>query len=242
MKARLDETPWKAPEYVVEILNTDQTDPNEAQLQAELKLWVDAWLDSRRNLQIMARQLGQAKANAFFEHISCSLSITDSGEPSLIVLPYRSESEDIEEARGPDPQWGALTFFRQLILHPESWKVGGPCPRCGKYFLKKTRHVKHKYCSRAHGSDISARNWTKKRLDEEHAALLLISRNALKSYEQLPPEIREVQTWQEFVLEEVRKSHPERKMSSLTRWVNDEKREAGSGLSVPEHLKIKGDR
>jgi hypothetical protein len=242
MRAKADKSPWNVPQTIVEILNAKKADPDEAELRNELKLWVSTWLDSGRNLLLMAQQMEKSKADKIYGDMSCYFEICASGEPRLIVLPYRIESEEVQEARGPDPKGSALTFFRQLLIDRESWKVAGPCSNCGNYFLRKTRHTKHKYCTRAHGSDISARKSTKERLQKEHEVILQLARNALSAYSKLPHEARAVQTWRKFVLEELSKAGHKRKVSSLTRWVNDEEREAGSGLSVPEDLKTKGDR
>lgn len=241
MQMHADKNPLITAEEAVEMLNSTDTDPMFVEGQSELKSLIDAWSNSGRNLQVMGQSIDRSIAARLFEDLTCQMVVSKSGPTFLRVLPFRTEDEEVLEARAPDSQGAAITMFRQLLIDNTLWKIGGPCSRCGVYFLRKTRHAKHKYCSRACGSDTTARELTTKRNEAEHQERLRIARNALSAFQLLSQE-GNTTTWQDFVLEELRTHGHKRTISSLTRWVNDEKREAGSGLSIPEHLMTKGDR
>jgi hypothetical protein len=98
-----------------------------------------------------------------------------------------------------------------LSTHPECDKLAGPCPRCGRYFLRKT--VKQKvYCSRNCGSLASARASTLKRRNDEHAQKLLRASEAAAMWN--PQNTR--RGWKEFVSSK----HPDMTPKFLTRAVN----------------------
>lgn len=227
---------FDAPGYVCDLLNKPLAPTRfEQTMRDELCSWVVSWLasginagrDSGPNMRRMCRTIGPEKSHLLLTSGVCMYSITDSG--LLFATPFAAGPN----ATKPGPEDVALRLFRQLVLHPECEKLRGPCPTCGKYFLKKTRHWA-KYCSRDCGSDMIARAATKRRNDDLHDELLRLSREALTTYVLK----KRKQTWEEWTLTYLKQHGHNRQAKSLHRWVNDEKAEEGSGLKLPLEIQI----
>jgi hypothetical protein len=62
----------------------------------------------------------------------------------------------------------ALAHFMDLIVNPQWHKLGGPCYRCGIFYVKKTSRQKV-YCSRRCGATRTAAAVTRKRREKERA-------------------------------------------------------------------------
>lgn len=72
------------------------------------------------------------------------------------------------------PREQALHLFMGLISNPLWQLLGGPCHRCGEYFVKKTRRQKAVYCSRSCGAAATAVvsvRAERKRMREEKVAV-----------------------------------------------------------------------
>jgi hypothetical protein len=110
----------------------------------------------------------------------------------------------------------AQGVFLQFILHPESENLGGPCARCRKYFLKKTRHQKV-YCSRSCVAFATATKATRRSRDAHHAQLLQWASDAVAEWERTKTRI----TWKVWTVKRFSTTHkPTITEKSLTRWVN----------------------
>lgn len=75
----------------------------------------------------------------------------------------------------------ALEDFIILITNPEWKMLGGPCKRCGSYFLKTTKRKKI-YCSRSCGGKQTAHEAIKRKRKEEHAEKLRIAEAAMAEW------------------------------------------------------------
>jgi hypothetical protein len=78
----------------------------------------------------------------------------------------------------------AILFFVQLLTNPEHDKVGGPCTRCGKYYVKK-RASQKVYCSRICGNAATAVVRTRKKWDEERGERLKQADKAMRKWSRL---------------------------------------------------------
>ncbi len=88
------------------------------------------------------------------------------------------------------PPWSAWdvalhTFFELLMLADDVRdKFGGPCARCGKYYIK--RRVSQKvYCSRTCGNAATAVVRTRKKWDEERGERLKQADKAMRKWSRL---------------------------------------------------------
>lgn len=139
---------------------------------------------------------------------------TSTGGAHLALFPALSEDKKEKGRDGTyraTPEGVALVLFYGLTLNPEWDKLGGPCARCARYYIKKTARQK-KYCTRQCGSLATATASTRKRLDEEHADKLRRAVAAARNW----PATRASLNWKQWVS----RSEPDITSKWLTRAVN----------------------
>lgn len=159
---------------------------------------------------------------------SCNATwtITETGgayihlEPG-IALPKFGHSR----TRAEEQEATAVILFYLLTLGP--WeKLGGPCPRCGKYFIKK--RANHKiYCGRRCGSLASAKVSTRKKLDKEREDKVGRARKLIQEWNKLKR--RPCKSWKQWVHGKDQTITPK----WLTRATNPDS-EIGYGLQPPK--------
>ncbi len=119
-----------------------------------------AWQKSGPNLN---KLLGSDSAlNTSVKHGRTLLVPTNTGKGYLLWLPNPPVSNPFS--------WKdqALAHFMDLIINPQWHRLGGPCERCGKYYVKKTARQKA-YCSRRCGSANTAMASTRRKREKERA-------------------------------------------------------------------------
>ena len=77
----------------------------------------------------------------------------------------------------------ALTLFTEFLVNPLSWKLAGPCKRCGRFYPKSDPRNKT-YCGRKCASGSTATSRTRKRRQDDHRALLDKAELALEKLKQ----------------------------------------------------------
>lgn len=131
-----------------------------------------------------------------------------------------------------EPYWRARELLTVLVNHPQQDKLAGPCPRCGRYFVKKTAKQKV-YCSRNCGTGASAAISTRKRRQQERAEKLFraVQSNAQWSTSRSP------KSWKDFVAAQ----HPDITPKWLTRAVRrgELKEPNASPTGAPVHKRRK---
>jgi len=131
-----------------------------SEMQLELKRLVSAWFESGPNLSKMFDQDPDLKRRTM--HGRTLLIPTTTGRGHLCWLPDLPD-EDLTSQKDL-----ALTHFMNLIANPDWELLGGPCARCRKYYLKKTKRQKV-YCSRTCSSASTAIPAMKIKRQHEHA-------------------------------------------------------------------------
>jgi hypothetical protein len=172
---------------------------NEPLRKAFVETWETRWLPTKT---------GGAKIAFFPRPQPCVLRLFDE-RTSGTALTETERKESLEAVARAI----ALLLFYVLTLGP--WeKLGGPCPRCGKYFIKKRPNHKI-YCSRRCGSNVSAKKATRERLDKDRIDKVLRAGAAIRRWDVLknPPTIG----WKQWV----HKREPDITSKWLTRAVND---------------------
>ena len=147
---------------VCQILNGEPTDL----LCQELRKLVTAWQESGPNLRKM---LAMDKTLAErMNRGSTFLVPTDDGHGYLGWEPV---------GLGNRVGWDgiALRSFLWLIVSQEWWRLGGPCARCGRYYVKRRKSQKT-YCTRRCGSAATATANTKEKRAAKHADKLMRAR------------------------------------------------------------------
>jgi hypothetical protein len=89
-------------------------------------------------------------------------------------------------------------LLAKLVANPLCEKFGGPCPRCGKYFVK--RQERQQYCSRKCRSAITAAAATIKRAKSIRERKLKFAQASIRAYEQLRR--RPAGKWEKWVATE----------------------------------------
>jgi uncharacterized Zn finger protein (UPF0148 family) len=123
----------------------------------------------------------------------------------------------------------ALKDFMILIANPKWKMLGGPCKRCGSYFLKTTKRKKI-YCSRSCGAKQTAHEAVKRRREKEHSEKLVLAAKAGREW----GEKKRRETWMEWVSREARVSD-----RWITRAVNrrELRKPQGTRYAAPAVLK-----
>jgi hypothetical protein len=157
-----------------------------AELVSELRRLVANWQNSGPNLAQLLRDDPVLAERA--KHGRTLLIPTNVGKGHLLWLSNPPRFNPIS--------WKdtALTHFMGLIVNPRWDKLGGPCHRCDKYYVKQTSRQK-KYCSRRCGSTSTAVDTARKRRAEELANKLLLAQSAANRW----TTIRTRRPWKEWV-------------------------------------------
>jgi hypothetical protein len=134
-----------------------------SELRIELRKLVRAWQESGPNL---AKMLDADKALARrADHGVTRLLPTNTGKGHLLWLPTPPGFNPLS--------WKdhALAHFLDLVVNPLWYKLGGPCARCDRYYVKKTT-LQKTYCSRTCGSTFTANFAVRKARKKEHVEKL----------------------------------------------------------------------
>jgi hypothetical protein len=113
---------------------------------------------------------------------------------------------------GPWSEWDeALFCFVPMLIHSDPHHLGGPCPRCGKFFLK-TRRARL-YCSHTCASLHTAMISTKRSRQAEHERKIQVAARSIQHWKKSST----YPTWQIFVTNK----EPDISARWLTRAVNN---------------------
>ena len=144
-------------EYAVDVLNGSVPDH-----QDKLRWLVTEWESAARNLMKMFTkhfEVGQRVRSALAPYVDIT---ADGDARMLLLLPYQV----IGASPNQDPDV-AYEIFAMLVLDARRQYLGGPCDRCGRYYIKKRLDQK-RYCGRRCAHLASAVRSTSKRLEREH--------------------------------------------------------------------------
>jgi hypothetical protein len=155
------------------------------QQQAELRRLVKNWMKSGPNLRRMFKLEPELAIRTKEGRTTFWPTATGRGHLEWIAQPSGPEAST--------PKDGALIDFMTLITNPEWELLGGPCARCGDYYLKKTRrHSKH--CSRTCSSTQTAISSTKRGRAKKQEKKIRLAQESIDQW-QLKPR----QTWKKWV-------------------------------------------
>ena len=123
---------------------------------------------------------------------------------------------DILISKNPRPQTpreAAVRLFALLVLNPLCEKLGGPCSRCGQYYIKK-RASQKVYCSARCGNAATAAKRMSMKWTDHHQKKLQRAQQAVREWQQ----IKSAEPWKEWI----ERRYPEISRKFLTRAVNNE--------------------
>jgi hypothetical protein len=75
----------------------------------------------------------------------------------------------------------ALSRFIAFLVNPLAPTLGGPCERCGRFYIKNTKRQKT-YCSRVCGTADTALTATQKRRQAGYSRKLMIAQRATEQW------------------------------------------------------------
>lgn len=108
-----------------------------------------------------------------------------------------------------------VSMFGELVTNPLCEKLGGPCARCGDYYIKKTAR-QNTYCSLRCGRASTAAYATKKRLQDERSRKLAVASDLKQKW----ITTRTKEDWKQWVSKQPRGKRMEITPKFLTRAVN----------------------
>jgi hypothetical protein len=176
-------------EEIVEVLNDRESDASEF-----LRRLVQRWSDSGWNLRSML----QADVVLYAELQNLwEISYQPAPGPSkgAVLLPIAAGGAYSKSKPGVlHSEYLAMMFFGTLTLR--DWeKLGGPCARCGNFYVKR-RASQKVYCSRRCGNASTATARTAEQRVRERAANL---ERAKKTIQQWQKAGSQQPDWKEFV-------------------------------------------
>ena len=143
-------------------------------IQKELRSLAQAWFKSGRSV---AKLLDANPAlNQAIQRYPPQFIPTKTGPARLAFLTapeYPAHAKPLEIA---------FELFRDFLLNPDNDRLGGPCKRCGNYYVRKSRRKMIVYCSRRCAHLFTSRLANKIRRDRKHKAQLQARRGVLRRY------------------------------------------------------------
>jgi len=200
-----------APLEVIGFLNGEQ--PLEEGDREELERLVNLWLECGFDLNKMRQRIGALRIKSLPVRGTFYLDATKEGRPVLIPYP----EEGTTHAQG---------IFLHLVLYPHAEQLAGPCDRCGKYFLKTTRH-RRAFCSRACLAFSTAVKATQKAREKKSAERLAWAEEGIADWQRA----KRRDSWKTWTVRHMKKAHGEYiTEKSLSRWVNEGRLTAPNGV------------
>lgn len=145
-------------EYVEQYEDEYYVEELDAADRQELRELVTAWVECGGDWQVFLSGMPASTRRAFAR--GTYYLPEDSQE--LVLVPMPSPHPDATPAQH---------IFLQFVLHHESWRLGGPCPKCGRFYLRKKAH-EQVYCSTRCNVRDKAQAAMQKKRHAAHAAEL----------------------------------------------------------------------
>ena len=156
--------------------------------QMELRSLVERWMKSGPNLRKLFAQDPELERRT--RHWEMLFYATNTGRGYLDSTPVPNQINLSPEDR-------ALKDFMTLITNSQWDSLGGPCRRCGNYYLKNTKR-QNVYCSRLCSSGETAVSATRKWREREQAKKIDIAQECMFEW----PKKKRRLGWKEWVSNE----------------------------------------
>jgi hypothetical protein len=143
------------------------------EMQQELRRLIAEWDRSGPNLLQLFKRNPHLQESCI--HGTTLLMPTRDGVAQLAWTPQRTDNKSSTQKDV------ALTHFIRFLVNPLALKLGGPCARCDRFYIKNTPRQK-KYCSPQCGMSTTALSATRKRREAEYAMKLLKAQQLVEQY------------------------------------------------------------
>jgi Amidohydrolase family len=130
------------------------------EMQQELRRLIAEWNRSGPNLQRLFKQDPDLQEKC--TRGTTLLIPTRDGVAQLAWTPHRANHKNFSQKDA------ALEHFIEFLVNPLALKLGGPCERCARFYIKSTKRQKT-YCSRRCGMGRTALSATQKRREAGYA-------------------------------------------------------------------------
>jgi len=142
-------------------------------MQQDLRRLIGEWDRSGPNLYALFKKHPDLQERC--SRGTTLLIPTREGVAQLAWTPSRISS-------GNSPQKeAALTHFIRFLVNPLATKLGGPCARCDRFYIKNTSRQKT-YCSTRCGTARTALSATQQRRKKDYEKKLLWARRLIEQY------------------------------------------------------------
>lgn len=171
----------------------------------QLRRYVDAWLDAARDFPRM--RLPPEDVEQLDHHLRSAQGRWRPRKDGRIE-PW-IEDTDVK------PFYLAIAAFVRIAADLEGWRLSGPCPICGIYFIRKYKREK-KYCSGRCSKAVPSQPRMKARRASIHNTKLETAREAIEEWSTLSTR----EEWKSFAVRHVNQKHRTTiTEKSLSRWV-----------------------
>jgi len=203
-------------QIVLRYLNADRrilrrAGPEDLDTVAYLRDWIKRWQDSGPNMGRFVREnpeLWKGLLDHGVENPPYILALRD-GDGIVLGWPLPRVVKDLHavtvlsavlaapilpdaapllpghEETPPSPE--AFFLFLSFLGNPLRRRLGGPCARCGHYFLRRTERNPKVYCSRLCGSRTTGTAAIKQQRQKDHADKLQRARDAAQEWSKARP-------------------------------------------------------
>ena len=155
--------------------------------QIELYRLVTAWRDSGPNVSKLFQTESGLVVPAL--NIRAMLMPTGTSQGKLVLL-EGGRRKGSEKAR-----LTAFDLFLGFLLNPFNQQLGGPCARCGRYFVKKTKRTVSIYCTAKCGNRSTSKLANQKRRLAEREERIATVRRAIRDWQNAKSRV----PWKEWV-------------------------------------------
>jgi len=153
--------------------NWEWRDTDITEAQQELRRLIAEWLRSGPNLLKLFKENPELQA-------SCT-------EGTTMLIPNRDGVAQLAwfpravGHKNASQKDAALSRFIHFLVNPLAPTLGGPCERCGRFYIKNTKRQKT-YCSHQCGTANTALTATQKRRQMEYSRKLMIAQRAIEQW------------------------------------------------------------
>jgi hypothetical protein len=154
-----------------------------------LRKLVEEWMQSGPNTELMMQKNPSLWKN--IEHITIALKPTKTGAVRIDPFGIPRENQGLTDFESL-----VYAFFLMLIMNPYWNRLGGPCARCDKYYIKKTKRQKV-YCSKRCGPLHTSVNCNRKRRQARHQKKVEKARKFISKWES----VQSRRDWKKWVSE-----------------------------------------
>lgn len=179
--------------------------------QIELRRLVKGWMTSGPNLRKMFAR--EPALDEKTRHGTTLFYPAGKGRGYLDWFPKTPEAHlSTAQSELASPEDHALREFMVLITNPQWETLGGPCRRCGKFFIKESNRLRV-YCSKSCGSRVTAFSAVQKQRQTQKQEKIRLAVEAIEKWQRTSQRI----DWKDWVASHAKLTTSRTQLT--TRWI-----------------------